>query len=94
MAKAIWKGVVIAESDTYEMVEGNVYFPMKSIKKEFFKECKGNSICPWKGVAYYYSVSVKGNENKNGAWYYPNPSKAARKIKDHVAFWQGIRVEK
>ena len=34
MAKAIWNGVVLAESDKYEIVEGTVYFPPESIKKE------------------------------------------------------------
>ena len=27
MPKAIWNDVVLAESDTYEEVEGNIYFP-------------------------------------------------------------------
>ena len=34
MAKAIWNGTVIAESDTFELVEGNVYFPMSAVKRE------------------------------------------------------------
>ncbi len=38
MAKAIWNGVIIAESDKYEMVEGNVYFPQESAKCEYFTE--------------------------------------------------------
>lgn len=29
-AKATWNGAVIAETDTYEVVEGNVYFPPSS----------------------------------------------------------------
>ena len=27
MARATWNGAVIAESDNFEAVEGNVYFP-------------------------------------------------------------------
>ena len=27
MAKASWKGVELAHSDDYEVVEGNIYFP-------------------------------------------------------------------
>ena len=37
MAKAVWNGKVIAESDTIEEVEGNVYFPENSLKREFFR---------------------------------------------------------
>jgi uncharacterized protein (DUF427 family) len=35
MAKATWKGTMLAESDSYEMVEGNVYFPPDSVKWDF-----------------------------------------------------------
>jgi hypothetical protein len=32
-------------------------------------------------------------ENKNAAWYYPHPSPLARKIRNHVAFWNGVEVD-
>jgi uncharacterized protein (DUF427 family) len=93
MAKATWNGKVIAESDTYEIVEGNVYFPAESIKREFFKPSKTTSTCPWKGEASYYSLEVDGKVNEDAAWFYPEPSDAAKNIKDHVAFWKGVEVE-
>ena len=31
--------------------------------------------------------------NKNAAWYYPHPSPLARKIRNHVAFWNGVQVD-
>src|SRR5579871_3297930 len=37
MAKAVWNGKVIAESETTEIVEGNVYFPENSLKREYFR---------------------------------------------------------
>ena len=37
MAKAIWNGQTLAESDTYETVEGNIYFPDESVNREFFR---------------------------------------------------------
>ena len=94
MPKAIWNGQVIAESQKYETVEGNVYFPPESLKREYFKASSRTTSCPWKGQAHYYSVVVDGKENKDAAWYYPEPSQAAKNIKDHVAFWNGVRVEK
>jgi len=36
---------------------------------------------------------VNGETNEDAAWYYPEPKEAARRIKDHVAFWRGVRVE-
>jgi uncharacterized protein (DUF427 family) len=92
MAKATWNGAVIAESDTTEVVEGNHYFPASSIKKELFKETSTHSVCPWKGTASYYTVTVDGKENKDAAWFYPAPKDAAKQIKDHVAFWKGVEV--
>ncbi len=94
MAKAIWNGHVIAESETFEVVENNVYFPEASIRREFFRPSTTTSTCPWKGEARYYSLLVLGEENQDAAWYYPNPKPAARKIKNHVAFWRGVEVEK
>ncbi|GAC1388374.1 MAG: DUF427 domain-containing protein [Ktedonobacteraceae bacterium] len=93
MAKAIWNGVVLAESDNTEVVEGNQYFPPNSIKREYFKETSTHTTCPWKGLASYYTVEVNGKENKDAAWYYPAPKDAAKQIKDHVAFWKGVEVQ-
>ena len=94
MAKASWNGQVIAESDEYEMVEGNVYFPPGSLKDEFFESSNHSSVCPWKGTASYHHVVVDGKRNENAAWFYPTPKDAAANIKDHVAFWKGVAVER
>lgn len=93
MTKAIWNGAVLAESDQTEMVEGNHYFPPQTINREYFKENNHNTICPWKGTASYYTIEVNGQKNENAAWYYPNPKDAASNIKDHVAFWRGVKIE-
>jgi uncharacterized protein (DUF427 family) len=92
MPKAIWNGVVIAESDETVRVEGNHYFPRETIKSEYFDESPTHTICPWKGEASYFTVEVDGKVNKDGAWFYPTPKDAAKQIKDHVAFWRGVQV--
>lgn len=92
MKKAIWNGVVIAESDQTVVVEGNHYFPPNSINKEYFKESSQHTTCPWKGLASYYDIEVNGEKNSGAAWYYPNPSSAAANIKDQIAFWKGVEV--
>jgi len=90
--KAIWKDITLAESDKTIEVEGNHYFPPDSVKKEYFKESPTHSTCPWKGKSNYYSLDVNGNENKDAAWYYPEPKEAAKEIKNYVAFWKGVEV--
>lgn len=93
MARAIWKGRVVAESERTETVEGNVYFPPDAVRREYLRDSATTSACPWKGTAPYYTLVVDGEENRDAAWCYPDPKPAARNIKDHVAFWKGVVVE-
>jgi len=94
MARAKWNGKVIAESDSTEIVEGNVYFPESSLTREYFHPSSTTSICPWKGQARYMTLVIDQEENLDAAWYYPDPKPAARQIKGYVAFWRGVEVEK
>ena len=93
MARAIFNGVVIAESDQTEMVEGNHYFPSESINNSYFQESSKTTVCGWKGLANYYDVVVNGEVGQNAAWYYTDPKPAAANIKDYVAFWGAVQVE-
>jgi uncharacterized protein (DUF427 family) len=94
MPKAIWNGTVIAETDKFELVEGNVYFPPETVKREYLRPSATHTVCGWKGTASYYTVVVDGVEGKDTAWYYPDPKPAAANIKDHIAFWRGVKVER
>ena len=96
MPRAVWNGVVLAEAsnDHVELVEGNVYFPPDAVNQEYLKHSATHTVCPWKGTASYYTVVVDGHENKDAAWYYPEPKDAAKQIKAHVAFWRGVNVER
>ncbi len=93
MAKAVWEGVVVAESKDTVVVEGNHYFPADAIAAQYFKPSDHTSVCPWKGTANYYSLEVHGKRNENAAWFYRNPSAEAAEIKDRIAFWRGVKVE-
>lgn len=90
--KAIWENTLLAESDKTIVVEGNHYFPPDAIKRDFFKASDTHSACPWKGLASYYNVQVGAKVNPDAAWYYPEPKEAAKSIKNHVAFWRGVKV--
>jgi uncharacterized protein (DUF427 family) len=86
MATAIWEGMLLAKSNTIEIVEGNIYFPPNSIKKEYFRDSDTHTVCPWKGLSSYYDIVVGDKINTNAAWYYPDPNPAAKQIKGYVAF--------
>jgi uncharacterized protein (DUF427 family) len=94
MAKATWKGAVLAESEVFEVVEGNVYFPRSALDPAHFTPSDTHTRCAWKGVASYHHVVVGGETNRDAAWFYPDPLPAAANIKDHVAFWRGVIVER
>ena len=94
MPRAIWNGDVVAESATFETVEGNIYFPPTAIKPAYFEASPTHTTCRWKGVASYYTLVVNGQRNADAAWYYPETSPAAANIKGMIAFWRGVTVEK
>lgn len=93
MVKALWNGKVIAESSRTEVVEGNHYFPMEDIQKDFLEPSGHTSSCPWKGMAQYFTVVVDSEKNRDAAWYYADPKPAAKNIAGRVAFWKGVKVE-
>ena len=92
MFRAVWNGAVLAESGHTVKVEGNHYFPPEALRREYFSDSRTTTVCPWKGTASYYDVTVDGQVNRDAAWYYPQPSPAAAQIRDHVAFWNGVKV--
>ncbi|NUR27746.1 MAG: DUF427 domain-containing protein [Catenulispora sp.] len=91
--RAVWNGVVLAESDETVVVEGNHYFPAESLRREYFAKNLMKSLCYWKGIASYYSITVDDITIPHAAWYYAHPSPLARRIKNRVAFGPRIRVE-
>ena len=91
--KAIWKKVILAESDLTVVIEGNHYFPPESLNRRFFTESNTHTSCGWKGIASYYTIKIEDYINQDSAWYYPEPLDKARNIKNYVAFWKGIKVE-
>jgi hypothetical protein len=64
MAKAIWNGATLAESDRCQVVEGNQYFPPDAVRREYLRDSATHTACPWKGVASYYYVIVNGETNR------------------------------
>ncbi len=90
--KATWNNETIAESDNTIVIENNHYFPADSVQSKYLKESSTHTSCPWKGKASYYNLEVNGKENKDAAWYYPEPKDAASEIKNYVAFWKGVVI--
>lgn len=90
--KALWNGAVIAESQDTVVVEGNHYFPLASVKREYLRPSSTTTVCPWKGTASYYDLVVGDGVNRDAVWFYAAPSAAARQIEGRCAFWHGVQV--
>jgi len=93
MARAIWNGRVIAESERTQTLEGTVYFPEASLKREYFRPSTTTSTDPAKGQARFMNLLIDGQDNPDAAWYYPAPKPAARNLKGYVGFWRGVEIE-
>ena len=59
-ARVTFNGAVLAESDQTVVIEGNHYFPPKSVKWEHLTENASHTTCWWKGEASYYDIKVDG----------------------------------
>lgn len=92
MKTATWNDTVIARSDDTVVLENNHYFPADALVSDNFRPSAHTSVCPWKGTAHYYDVTVGDAVNANAAWYYPDPKQAASEIRGRVAFWKGVKV--
>ena len=97
--KVTWKGQVIAEADKEDLIyiEGNWYFPPKSVKKEFLQKSPTPYTCPWKGVCQYFNVGKDSDFSQDNAWSYPKPKPSAiervkKDFSDYVAFWRDAVV--
>ena len=90
--KAIWNGVVVADSDEAFEFDGYPYFPAESVQQRYLRPSDTHTVCSWKGTASYYTLEVDGERNPDAAWYYPTPSAAAANIRGRVAFWRGVQV--
>ena len=91
--KAIWQGTVVAESTDTIRIEGNEYFPRDSVNMELLAPSDTKTVCPWKGEASYYTISVGDQINKDAAWTYLEPRDAAAEIKEYITFWRGVEIK-
>jgi uncharacterized protein (DUF427 family) len=93
MARATWKGRIIAQGDDVKVVEGNIYFPVTAVHHEFLRPSSTRTVCSWKGDCSYFDVVVNGEVNRDAAWSYVDPKPAAASIRGWIAFWRGVEVE-
>ena len=93
MTRAVFDGVVIAESDNVRNVEGMTYFPIDSVDLDALVESPLRSRCFWKGKARYFHVQGDSEIAPDAAFTYERPWPLARRlVQGRIAFWQGIEI--
>ncbi|CAF2642623.1 unnamed protein product [Rotaria sp. Silwood2] len=90
--KAIWNGIIIADSDKAIKFDNNIYFPPDSINREYVEDSSTHTTCPWKGVASYMTIVVDDEKFVDAVWYFPMPKEAAMDIKGYFAFLPGVQI--
>ena len=85
-------GVKVADSiQPYLLFETSLptryYIPEEDVNKEYLTPTDTHSICPYKGTASYYNVTVNGETFEDIIFTYPDPIPEAPKLKGALAFW-------
>ncbi len=93
MARAVFDGVVIADSQDVRVVEGRTYFPRSSVSDDVLVASPTTSQCFWKGKARYWHVVGETETAMDAAFTYERPWPLARRlVTNRVAFWREVEV--
>lgn len=63
------------------------YIDRADIDMTVLRPSDTRSVCPYKGVATYFSATIDGQEIKDIAWTYADPMPEVALIKDRLAFY-------
>ena len=93
MTRAVFDGVVVAESDDVRRVEGMTYFPRDTVDTDRQVDSPTTSRCFWKGRARYWHVRGDQEVAPDAAFAYQRPWPLARPlVTDRIAFWHGVEI--
>lgn len=85
--------VVACSTRTYRVLETasppSFYIPPQDVNRELIKMAPGASVCEWKGVAQYWTLSVDPRTGIVG-WRYPLPEPGFKKIRDYFSFYPSV----
>lgn len=63
------------------------YIPKVDVRMELLTPTKTHTVCPYKGTASYWSVSVGGKAYEDIVWGYPTPIVECPKIENLLCFY-------
>ena len=92
-------GVVVAESDACLIVkesdhQDQLYFPVDGVAWECFIETDLHTVCPFKGEADYWTLTIGDATEENVVWTYRQPFPEVAGLEGYVAFYTDrVQVE-
>jgi uncharacterized protein (DUF427 family) len=63
------------------------YIDRADVQMGMLRPSSTTSVCPYKGVAKYFSATIDGQEVKDIAWTYDDPMPEVALIRDRLAFY-------
>jgi uncharacterized protein (DUF427 family) len=87
-------GEVIAETSRPKILfetslPARYYIPPEDVREDLLVPSDTQTVCPYKGIASYYSIKFGDASAEDLVWYYPDPLPEAQKVKDHLCFFDG-----
>ncbi len=84
-------GILIADADNALRVvepsgDAACYAPPASVKQHFLAPMRHSPVCPWRGPARSFTLSVRGRHAEAAAWTYDNPGPGFEKLAGLIAF--------
>lgn len=90
--RAVWNGVIVAESSDTIMYDGKAFFPMECLNKQFLKVSNTKSSNPRTGKSVFYHLKINGQTNEDCVCLFMVPTPETQKVKNHVYFLNGVSV--
>lgn len=67
-------------------IPNRLYFPAEDVRQDVLEPSQTHTVCPYKGTASYYTISVGDRELTDAAWYYPQAEGDAAKAAGYLSF--------
>jgi uncharacterized protein (DUF427 family) len=90
--KVALDGVTLAESsNALFLLETTLrtrhYLPPTSVRWEYLTPSNTETLCPYKGMANYWNVTINGNMYRDIVWYYRYPTSESASIAGYLCFY-------
>jgi len=90
--KAIWNGIVIAESDDIFLCERDYFFPLASVRPQHLRLGSMGRVEAADEAVITFSLQAGGKRCADAIWYYDHPKHAHKGILGRVVFRKEVQI--